>query len=1599
MSFPRIWRQPLLLEGFQSGPSPSPSTSPSELARSALNTFFPVWNAFPFTKGSDISGVIGPWVTKNLVTATSPYTGSALASSSYSLSFSYSNTAESTSIVFTNIILNDTINISGSLSATINVGAKSCAEYGCTGREFGYCMNRWVDVKYNSSDNTCRATCDTWPPSYSTLSASCIRYTYATVTGTATLSITSGIPASTIVNKISANFVYSNGSSATITINSTNYTSSFSITNPDITNITNDFTKIYVALLIDLYTNLISRHGITIPSPPTNTTTDRSNAMAGTNVATLQSNYIGYLQAAYTLIYNQVNSIINAFNSYFSLMPAATRTAAPFTSITSAQIATDLSGFQGVSTTAPSDSTLATNLITLTNIYNTYNSAHSTLLSNVKSTFTSLYTSARMYINSTEFTAATNALYRTLLGTSTFTVDQVTAYYRDILGLVANRYWLIRNASNPLITVSNAISAETWPREPTSSYTADIPDAMTFSQLQSLQTKYLDASSGLWPTYVKNSTTGLSKLVENFIVSYRDNASTAGVTVDISASNVDISGTNIDTAFLLSNAVYYGRSTNAQPWSAMSSALTIGDAIAVGPDNKVYAYGYKSFSASGPIMTTIAVWDNSSWSTLPMQLNNDITKIVISTNGTIYACGRFTFTSNSFNNVTAMNRIARWNPTASAWSSLGTGLNGDCLAMVIGNDGNIYVGGEFTTAGGNSASRIAMWNPTTSTWSALGTGLNNTCRALAVAPNGNIYACGNFTTAGDSAANNVAMWIPSTSTWSSIGGTGIGTTHQCNDLVVDSNGILYMAGSFASVNGVDAIRIARWNPSTSAWSALGTGLNGPSRVLSIGLDNNVYVGGSFTSTGRSGVMRLESDISANNIAIWNPTTSTWSAIGTGLNNICNALAIGNDGTLYAGGDFTTAGGVTVKSITQYNAFKYLGNSATFIHALNSIYLKYKALNDGILTGLRNTAKSARTAYDTLKTNLGNCTLSTIPTTVSTANTDYAGDVANIDAAQTNTAINAFTTKYNNAASDYFTQVVSDQRTVFSKYKNFYTKYNTFATDTNVPKYGVTLETLPTTLPNPATDPLAGITTRTATTVETLGTFCTNYNTPTSGFYNALISFVRIELSKYIVAFDNLWNALDTTVKAGTTYTSPIPAGSTSIPTSVSDELLYDYMNAYAGYVRDSLTASGPSVSSSPAPSGFRTTLSSAQTQYYAIINITDFLSIYTQLQQIIESSTVPTDVAALYQRVSTIAANPNQNLNLAVETVSAITYISTFNTLISHVQTRMNALLTEYADLYSVYSTMQSDLSGVYGVYGIPTLDSLTVTAPTWNGTSPLSGFAYSQPSGNSYTLKDLGTTANPFTIYGSLANWSDPSGVSSFLPFLNKFQSLVSSCQLNINTFRNTLSSSISSLPSISINSTTSDTLGSSDTNSKTLRNSIDRLGKVMTIWYMRNLIIHTYNPGIRFLSANDVSNEVLEIIQKCQRYIYDGTSERLSATTSSVTYMNEDRAGTVISASINTTRSITTALAKKYQSAWTTWVTSGRISMLSDATPNGAKMQTANDDTETTRVLYLEEWPKLMTDIKNATASYLRLTKDISEWKTMDKIIKGVVTTKLGM
>ncbi len=292
---------------------------------------------------------------------------------------------------------------------------------------------------------------------------------------------------------------------------------------------------------------------------------------------------------------------------------------------------------------------------------------------------------------------------------------------------------------------------------------------------------------------------------------------------------------------------------------------------------------------NGVAANRVARWDGSQWHPLGSGMNATIHALAVSGNN-VYAGGNF----ETAGGVSAR-RVARWD--GSQWHPMGTGANTVVLALAA-DGGGVYAGGGFTTMGGVSVNRLARWDG--SQWHPMGAGVNSYVQTL-VAKDGAVYAGGLFWLSGGLPVRRIAKWDGSQ--WQPL---GEGVNDPSGWPVVYSiafvNDDLYIAGGFYYAGGRPANHIARWDG--SQWHPLGSGLNGGGAVALTVSGGNLFVGGGFNQAG---------GIQANKIAMWgcrNLTCRTpgWSTLKAGMNDSVVALAA-NGANVYAGGNFTTAGGL------------------------------------------------------------------------------------------------------------------------------------------------------------------------------------------------------------------------------------------------------------------------------------------------------------------------------------------------------------------------------------------------------------------------------------------------------------------------------------------------------------------------------------------------------------------------------------------------------------------------------------------------------------------------------------------------------------------
>lgn len=347
------------------------------------------------------------------------------------------------------------------------------------------------------------------------------------------------------------------------------------------------------------------------------------------------------------------------------------------------------------------------------------------------------------------------------------------------------------------------------------------------------------------------------------------------------------------------------------------------DAVAVDAAGRVFIGG--NFNRVGGMpANNIAMWDGSRWHALGSGTDEPVTALLIH-NGALYVGGDFTQAGGI-----AASHIARYDLATGTWSALGSGVDG--IVYDIVTDGELlYVGGNFSAAGGVEARDVAIWDG--AKWAALGGGAEffdyymqdglpkeAMTATYALALDGDLLYIGGYfvrlktgpSLDDQTPAFHVVAYDRVAQEWYLLGkgtpgvdGSSDWGLEGVHDLAV-IGGELYLAGNFTSAGGVTVNHIARYNPESDSFSALGGGLAGgkaPRAYALAAAGNSLFVGGSFNAAGNAA--------GASNLARYDIASGSWSTLGSGvtggLSPAVEAIAVGADG-LYVVGDFLSAGG-------------------------------------------------------------------------------------------------------------------------------------------------------------------------------------------------------------------------------------------------------------------------------------------------------------------------------------------------------------------------------------------------------------------------------------------------------------------------------------------------------------------------------------------------------------------------------------------------------------------------------------------------------------------------------------------------------------------
>lgn len=297
-------------------------------------------------------------------------------------------------------------------------------------------------------------------------------------------------------------------------------------------------------------------------------------------------------------------------------------------------------------------------------------------------------------------------------------------------------------------------------------------------------------------------------------------------------------------------------------------------------------------------------FDGARWSRLHLP-NDEVADTALSGavvyQGDLFVGGRFTTLGG-----VACNNIARWDGTA--WHALrgGTeGNTGEVSALTVYQD-RLIAGGDFSRAGGVPLWRVGAWDG--GQWTAVGFGVLGAVYSLAV-DGGDLVAGGWFDHAEGQRARSVARW--NGTRWLEVGG-GIGRDDYSSPvyaLLSTGNG-LWVGGSFEQAGGTAVQNLARWDG--AQWEPAGNQFNfNPWGYIRIVHEHRgtLFVGGAFGTAGGRRVVSIAQRYS----------DGTWGAVGhgQGLDRGPSVLAADGDGVVAAGA-FEFAGSTPVAGFARWN---------------------------------------------------------------------------------------------------------------------------------------------------------------------------------------------------------------------------------------------------------------------------------------------------------------------------------------------------------------------------------------------------------------------------------------------------------------------------------------------------------------------------------------------------------------------------------------------------------------------------------------------------------------------------------------------------------
>ncbi|MCX6414995.1 MAG: hypothetical protein NTU77_10405, partial [Actinobacteria bacterium] len=379
----------------------------------------------------------------------------------------------------------------------------------------------------------------------------------------------------------------------------------------------------------------------------------------------------------------------------------------------------------------------------------------------------------------------------------------------------------------------------------------------------------------------------------------------------------------VDTAFTAANGT--------------GTLLTSVSSIAVQSDGKILVGGPNRTNCSGIAirgqvvrLNTDGTQDTTFTTNASAAVDFQALSIAVQSDGKIVLGGKYTPMMGSGGCDTPIGRVMRLNADGTRdtafTANTGTGPRHFATSVAVQSDGKILVGGVFADWDGATAHAVVRLNADgtrdTAFTTANGTAASGAVNSIAVQSDGQILLGGSFTTWNSATVGKVVrLNTAGTRDTAFTTGTGAGGVAGVgvNSIAVQSDGGILLGGTFTSWNGATVGKFVRLNANgaqdTAFTTANGTGVAGSASVgvnsVAVQSDGRILLGGNFqgwsgSTAGR--VLRLNSDGARD--------TAFTTANGSGANITVYSVAVQTDGKVLLGGLFTAWNGATVPGIVR-----------------------------------------------------------------------------------------------------------------------------------------------------------------------------------------------------------------------------------------------------------------------------------------------------------------------------------------------------------------------------------------------------------------------------------------------------------------------------------------------------------------------------------------------------------------------------------------------------------------------------------------------------------------------------------------------------------